>query len=66
MFAAQGSVCAICLGSSPNKGGQDWVVDHCHTSLKVRGILCHHCNILLGGAKDNPTTLSAAITYLGK
>jgi hypothetical protein len=39
-------------------------VDHCHTTGAVRGILCHHCNLLLGHAKDAEDTLLSAVTYL--
>lgn len=39
-------------------------IDHCHKSGKVRGLLCKHCNWLLGHAKDNPNTLARAIEYL--
>lgn len=40
-------------------------VDHCHTTGKYRGILCHGCNAGLGLFKDSPAALSAAIQYLG-
>jgi hypothetical protein len=64
LFEGQGGVCAICETDTPDERG--WVVDHCHTSKSVRGILCHHCNVMLGMARDNPATLAAAISYLGK
>lgn len=48
---------------SPNSKRQ-FAVDHCHTTNKVRGLLCHHCNIGLGMFKDNITTLERAIKYL--
>jgi hypothetical protein len=64
MFAEQGSVCAICLTDTP--GTKGWMTDHCHTAGHVRGILCSPCNLALGLLKDNPATLAAAITYLGK
>lgn len=41
-------------------------VDHDHTTGKVRGLLCHHCNIALGSVKDNVETLKKLITYLEK
>lgn len=62
IFITQGSRCAIC--KTADAGKRQWHTDHCHTSGKVRGILCMRCNALLGYAKDNVTTLYEAITYL--
>lgn len=39
-------------------------VDHDHITGKVRGILCHKCNGLLGKIKDNKELLEALIAYL--
>lgn len=39
-------------------------VDHCHTTGKVRGLLCNGCNIALGNAKENSTTLRNLAEYL--
>lgn len=39
-------------------------VDHCHTTNKVRGILCHNCNVLIGLAGESTKVLSAATRYL--
>lgn len=63
MFRAQGSKCKICLSTDP--GSPQWHTDHCHTTGQVRGILCHGCNIGLGGFKDNTAALARAIDYLG-
>ena len=51
--------CCICHQESDKL-----VVDHDHGSGAVRGLLCHSCNVMLGHAKDNVKTLSAAIDYL--
>lgn len=40
------------------------VVDHCHSSGKVRGLLCQHCNMALGLFKDSINTLTNALEYL--
>jgi hypothetical protein len=64
MFQAQGHRCAICRSAEPGRKNANWAVDHCHDTGKVRGILCHPCNAMLGYAKDNPATLTAAIEYL--
>jgi hypothetical protein len=39
-------------------------VDHCHTTGKVRGLLCNSCNSALGYAKDNIEVLTTMIKYL--
>lgn len=63
LFLEQDCKCAICRADTPGniKG---WHIDHCHTSKKVRGVLCHHCNLMLGNAKDNMDTLYMGILYL--
>lgn len=64
MLEDQGFKCAICSSSDP--GFKDWYVDHCHRTENVRGLLCHHCNCMLGFARDNPATLLGAVEYLRK
>ena len=39
-------------------------IDHNHKTGKVRGLLCHNCNMLLGHAKDNEKILLMSIDYL--
>ena len=39
-------------------------VDHCHTTGKVRGLLCQSCNRALGAFADNPLALERAALYL--
>ena len=64
LFESQGKKCAICETETPTKKG--WCVDHCHETGDVRGVLCDHCNLMLGYAKDQVNTLQTAITYLRK
>ena len=45
-------------------GADSPVVDHCHSTNKVRGILCNECNRGLGYFHDNQQTLTKAIKYL--
>jgi hypothetical protein len=42
------------------------VVDHCHISYKVRGILHQGCNSMIGFAKDKINLLQQGINYLNK
>ena len=41
-------------------------IDHCHTSGKVRGLLCVPCNTAIGGMQEDVNILRAAISYLEK
>lgn len=61
IFKKQGGVCAIC--KSP-PGAKRLDVDHCHTTKRLRGLLCNNCNRGLGHFKDNRAYLEKAITYL--
>jgi hypothetical protein len=63
MLVTQGGQCALCRADAPGGKGS-WHVDHCHTTGRVRGLLCHHCNLGLGNFRDNPVVLAAAIEYL--
>lgn len=62
LLDAQCGKCAICGSDSPGKTG--WHVDHDHKTQKVRGLLCMHCNLVLGHARDSVERLEAAIAYL--
>lgn len=63
MLEQQSHKCFICFTDKP-KGMGGWLVDHCHATSKVRGILCANCNSMLGHAKDNIATLERAAFYL--
>ena len=60
LYSETGGICEIC-DSKPNR----WlVIDHCHNSTKVRGIICEACNQALGLFKDNPETMRRAALYI--
>lgn len=63
---AQGMCCAICTKSFIGLTSKQIQLDHDHATGRFRAALCHHCNIMLGGARDKQATLQAAITYLDK
>jgi hypothetical protein len=65
LLQAQGSRCAAC-GSPTPQSKIGWVVDHCHVTGKIRGILCHPCNTGLGMTKDNPERLRNLAKYIEK
>jgi len=42
------------------------VIDHCHKTWKIRGVLCSPCNSALGFAKEDPARLRAIAEYAEK
>lgn len=63
MLTMQGGGCAIC-GSTVNPDANSLAVDHCHTTGRVRGILCGRCNKALGLLNDDPLLFEKAVIYL--
>lgn len=63
MLVAQDYRCKLCRTTDPGPQGA-FHTDHDHATNAVRGLLCHHCNALLGYAKDQIAVLLAAVEYL--
>lgn len=63
LFDLQGNACAICRSETPG-ARHGWHTDHIHGTKKVRGILCHQCNTMIGRARDNPDILILGAEYL--
>lgn len=57
--------CLIC-GTDPKTKGPNGklFVDHCHATMKIRGLLCNTCNSGLGMFRDQIALLNNAIQYL--
>ena len=64
MSVAQNHTCAICKSTGSGRDGNRLVVDHCHSTGVVRGLLCWPCNIGIGMFKDKPDILTSVIAYL--
>jgi hypothetical protein len=64
MLSALSFKCPAC--NKEHDENQRLVVDHCHDSGKVRGLLCLNCNFALGYAKDSPSVLRKLADYLEK
>ena len=67
MLDKQSHLCALCHkeGFVMKKSHKvKLVVDHCHTTGEVRGLLCHNCNRALGLLKDNTDTVKRVLEYL--
>lgn len=63
LLKAQESKCKIC-GIDEDKLKQRLHIDHCHTSGKIRGLLCSNCNTGIGNLRDDVSLLEKAIQYL--
>ena len=65
MLAQQNNRCAVCEREFLNQSRADSpTVDHCHTTEKIRSLLCDRCNKTLGSAGDDIALLRKMIAYL--
>lgn len=55
---ASSSQCQICSKTD------DLVYDHCHATMKFRGVLCRGCNRSIGQLGDTLESLQRAVNYL--
>lgn len=61
----QGHVCRICgLAHKAGSFFDRLVVDHCHTTGKLRGLLCTNCNTAIGLFKESISNMQRAIEYV--
>jgi hypothetical protein len=64
LFKTQNNCCAICNETFTIK--KHIHIDHCHTTNKVRALLCHGCNTAIGLLKESPAIIKSALLYLEK
>ena len=64
MYEQQDGKCKICNTDKELGTVNGLLVDHCHTTNKVRGLLCNRCNSGLGHFEDNLELLNNAIEYI--
>jgi hypothetical protein len=64
-LAAQHERCAICQRHE-SEFADRLVVDHCHGTGVVRGLLCDDCNMALGRLGDTAEALGRAFQYLAR
>ena len=71
MLIAQNGVCAACgrpeTKTDPRNGElMDLAIDHCHTTGKIRALLCGGCNTALGLLQDSPERIEQLLRYIQK
>lgn len=64
MLKDQNGVCKICNRFRLSAQQRRMGVDHCHTTGKIRGILCDWCNSAISRFDDDVTLVEAAAQYL--
>lgn len=68
MYNDQNGKCKTCstdISIEAKKNGHETAcVDHCHSTGKIRGLLCNHCNRAIGLLKENINTLNNIMNYL--
>lgn len=71
MVNKQDNKCAICFKEevricAHTKEVSRLSIDHCHTTKKVRALLCRICNTGIGAFKDDIEVMKNAIEYIRK
>lgn len=72
ILESQNHLCAICkrpesiVNSTLTMTPKRLAIDHDHKTGKLRGLLCHKCNVSIGSMDDSIETLEEAIRYLKK
>ena len=60
MNEAQDGRCLLCDSTT-----RTLVVDHCHATGRVRGLLCRSCNTIVGQVEMSPLLIERLVGYLG-
>lgn len=71
MLAQQNHACAICklperAPAWKQRKPRMLAVDHCHTTGKIRGLLCFRCNTVVGHIEESLETTMSLYHYLDK
>lgn len=66
LLSKQGHNCALCGNKLIEGGSTNLNVDHCHNTGRVRGLLCHRCNMIVGFLDKGewPTQLHKIESYV--
>ena len=66
LFAAQKGLCAICDTTIKinTRGRGSAHLDHDHSTGRVRGWLCHACNVAIGMLREDPRVITRALAYV--
>lgn len=67
LLDSQNNECKLCNSKLEMFVGRNGgFVDHCHTTGKVRGILCNRCNTVVGGLENKDIgDINKILKYIG-
>jgi len=63
ILGQQNFLCAVC-SQHRDEFSKAFAVDHCHTTGRIRGLLCEKCNQGIGCFNDSPERIRLAVQYL--
>ena len=64
LIESQNNSCKVCGTHAKNNLKGKLYIDHCHTTGKVRGLLCMKCNSALGLLNDDKVLIQNLLDYL--
>ena len=64
LIESQNNSCKVCGTHAKNNLKGKLYIDHCHTTGKVRGLLCMKCNSALGLLNDDKELIQNLLDYL--
>jgi hypothetical protein len=64
LIESQNNSCKVCGTHAKNNLKGKLYIDHCHTTGKVRGLLCMKCNSALGLLNDDKALIQNLLDYL--
>jgi len=68
MLNEQENKCQVCTRpiafDGKNRHATTAVVDHCHKSGKIRGVICHSCNVMIGYFENQNISFEQLQAYL--
>jgi hypothetical protein len=64
LIESQNNSCKVCGTPAKNNTKGKLYIDHCHTTNKVRGLLCMKCNSALGLLNDDKKLIQNLLDYL--
>ena len=57
-------LCEVAIKFDGVTNGNSACIDHCHSTGRVRGILCHNCNTMVGYLENRNWDLDQVKRYL--